>query len=136
MNIREMFDYDLWAQKRWVPVADAMGENHVLAHMLVSSQVWLARCRHVETDLRDDLPLVIRMEENHAAWQAFLEIADVSEQVFYTNSRGESYTNTVEEIAQHVINHGTYHRGQLRGIAQEKRVDFPETDLIAFLREG
>ena len=136
MNIQELFDYDLWATKRWIPAAEAMGETHLLAHILASSQVWLGRCKHEEPDSREDLGLDVRLEQSHAAWQAFLENANLQDKVFYTNTRGESFTNTIEEIVQHVINHGTYHRGHLRGIAEERRVDFPETDLILFIRGG
>ena len=31
----------------------------------------------------------------------------------YTNSRGEAWTSTVEEILTHVVIHSAYHRGQI-----------------------
>jgi uncharacterized damage-inducible protein DinB len=42
----------------------------------------------------------------------------------------------VSDIAAHVVNHGTYHRGQLRERAEADGLDdFPETDLILFFRQ-
>lgn len=42
----------------------------------------------------------------------------------------------LSEVAHHVFNHGTYHRGHLRGLADAAGFeDFPETDLIRFYRE-
>ncbi len=134
MNLQELFDYDYWANNQWLPVAEAMNQTHVIAHILFSSQVWLARVKHVEADLREDLPLDVRCQESAAMWKALLSDVDLTQRILYTRFDGESHTDTVEEIAQHVINHGTYHRGQLRGIAEERGVEFPETDLIKYIR--
>ena len=39
-------------------------------------------------------------------------------------------------MAHHVLNHGTYHRGHLRGLAYaEGWDDFHDTDYSAWLRE-
>ena len=54
---------------------------------------------------------------------------------------GKPYSNTVEEIIYHVVNHGTFHRGQivtmLRANGVTKLADTEElssTDLITYLR--
>jgi uncharacterized damage-inducible protein DinB len=56
--------------------------------------------------------------------------------IVYKNMKGEPYENTVEEILFHLVNHGTYHRGQiitlLHGAGAKQMVS---TDLIAWLRE-
>lgn len=135
MDYEKLFDYDLWASKRWLPIAEQLGELHVMSHILTSSQVWLGRCKHEEADIRDDLSLDVRFEELRAAWLDFLKDADPCREVFSTNSQGIENTDTIEDIVRHVINHGTYHRGQLRGIAAERRIDFPETDYIAYARK-
>ncbi len=57
-------------------------------------------------------------------------------QITYKNIKGDSFTNTVEEILFHVVNHGTFHRGQLitmmRSLGFTK---FSPEDLITFLRQ-
>ncbi len=48
---------------------------------------------------------------------------------------GTAYFNSVEEIIMHVMNHGTYHRGQL--ITMLRMVGFTaveSTDFIRYLR--
>jgi uncharacterized damage-inducible protein DinB len=62
--------------------------------------------------------------------------ADLQRVVSYISLQGVAYNNSVSEIVRQVINHGTYHRGQLRGIAGERGIEFPETDFIAYLRES
>jgi uncharacterized damage-inducible protein DinB len=56
--------------------------------------------------------------------------------IVYKSIKGDAYENTVEEILFHLVNHGTYHRGQiitlLHGAGATQMVS---TDLIAWFRE-
>jgi uncharacterized damage-inducible protein DinB len=56
--------------------------------------------------------------------------------IIYKTMKGDAYENTVEEILFHLVNHGTYHRGQiitlLHGAGATQMVS---TDLIAWSRE-
>lgn len=135
MNTKQCFDYDLWANRLWIPVAEALGEADILEHLVDSQETWLARCRRKAAPDRDALPLTERFKLSHDDWLDFLA-GPRDQAIDYENSRGERYSNEIDAIVQHVINHGTYHRGQLRGIAGERGVAFPETDLIAFIRMG
>jgi uncharacterized damage-inducible protein DinB len=48
---------------------------------------------------------------------------------------GEPFLQPNHEVVRHVINHGTYHRGQLRMLAELDGIAWPETDMIFFFRE-
>ena len=70
---------------------------------------------------------------------AFIESKDeafLQEVLVYKNMKGDPYENVVEEILYHLVNHGSYHRGQLvtmlRGAGVTQLVS---TDLIAWFRE-
>lgn len=55
--------------------------------------------------------------------------------ITFKNLKGDEFTNTAEEILMHVVNHGTFHRGQL--ITMLRTLGFTEvssTDLITYLR--
>jgi len=53
----------------------------------------------------------------------------------YTNLRGEPFEDTYEETLFHVVNHGTYHRGQIVNMLRDVGVTtIPGTDLIHYLR--
>ena len=54
---------------------------------------------------------------------------------------GKAYSNTVEEIIYHVVNHGTFHRGQIVTMLRSNGIDklagseeLSSTDLISYLR--
>jgi uncharacterized damage-inducible protein DinB len=56
--------------------------------------------------------------------------------IAYKSMKGDPYESSVEEILFHVVNHGTYHRGQiitmLHGVGAKQVVS---TDLINWFRE-
>ncbi len=58
------------------------------------------------------------------------------EKLVYKNLKGDQFENTIEEILFHLVNHGTYHRGQiitlLRGSGVSQAIS---TDLIVWARE-
>jgi uncharacterized damage-inducible protein DinB len=53
----------------------------------------------------------------------------------YKNMKGEPFENTYEDTLFHVVNHSTYHRGQIITMLREAGVtQLPSTDLIHYLR--
>lgn len=136
----EGFRYDAWANQAWLPVLPTFQDRDraeaIFRHILQAQRIWLVRTLSEEEapPLSDDLGEAIsRLSE---AWIALVATCDPGAFVSYTTMAGESHFNTVEQIARHVVNHGTYHRGQLRGLKQAEGSDgFPETDLIRFLRQ-
>lgn len=58
-----------------------------------------------------------------------LEPDRLSEILTYKNLKGETFRLPVYQIIQHVVNHGTYHRGQLVTLLREVGVNkIPATD--------
>ena len=53
----------------------------------------------------------------------------------YKNMKGEPFENTYEDTLFHIVNHGTYHRGQIITMLREAGLQqLPSTDLIHYLR--
>ena len=53
----------------------------------------------------------------------------------YTNMKGEPFRDPVEDTLFHVVNHSTYHRGQIITMLREAGVTkVSSTDLILYLR--
>ena len=58
------------------------------------------------------------------------------EKILYKNMKGDAYENTVEEILLHLVNHGSYHRGQIITLLRDSGISHVvSTDLIAWFRE-
>ncbi|RYG23283.1 hypothetical protein EON82_14510 [bacterium] len=143
------FRYDLWANERWLPLVPAALDRidaplwpeamptdpqarleEIFAHLLRAQRTWLERLgpnvhaegEHWLTDL-------------HRAWLEILERRDPDERIQYRNLKGMPFENSVRGIALHVINHGTYHRGQLSALATSMGIEAPETDLFLWQLE-
>lgn len=133
-------EYGLWANEQWIAAIggfkDLARAQLALEHILGAERIWLERCGMPLPAQDDDRSLASLFQDASAAWQRLVHENDLGTPIVYTNFAGETFANSLGDIALHVINHGTYHRGHLRGLAQaEGLVDFPETDYIKYVRE-
>jgi uncharacterized damage-inducible protein DinB len=146
--LARLLRYDVWANRKTL---GALLEGSPppkgvawMGHIVGAEFLWLARIRGQAAPLPVWPKLSVaecgrRMDELAGMWQEFLaegEPAQWSSEVSYTNSKGEAWTSTVEDILTHVVFHSAYHRGQ---IASEVRASGGEpayTDYIHAVRQG
>lgn len=65
----------------------------------------------------------------------FLKSSDLENKVRYSNSSGKEFTQTVGEIGMHVVNHASYHRGQIVTLLRTNNFEeIPSFDFINYLR--
>ena len=136
-DAKNLFDYNRWANVLTLEAAASLSpvqfisENpssyrsvrDTLTHILSSEWVYLMRClgespkQMLDPAIFPDLKSIrLKWEEVNREWQKFM--ADLSEESFqseisYTNFRGEQWQYSLSQILQHVVNHSTYHRGQV-----------------------
>jgi len=148
-HIRRAFRYDRWANHA---TADSLGDGAgiperalaLMNHIVAAQRLWLARI------LGADAPMPVwptftveecrtQLQQSEALWGEFLSGLStevLAQRVLYINSKGESFTSTVEDIFSHLIAHAAYHRGQinllLRGAGQAPAY----TDFIQAARTG
>lgn len=139
-DLIERFDYDLWANRQWWTalgkLKDLARAQATLEHILTAQRVWLSRMGVEVSQASENLGIDDVAVFVNRAWKMVITDSSLDQPITYRNLAGFEFTNTVGQIANHVVNHGTYHRGQLRGQAQAEGLEsFPETDLIVFYRE-
>lgn len=72
-------------------------------------------------------------DDNHAVTADILDNRQLSEIITFRNSKGGESTASIEDIYFHLVNHGTYHRGQIALLFRQSGVIEPiQTDLIAW----
>lgn len=65
------------------------------------------------------------------------EKRDLEKELTYKSIKGVQYTNKIYHIIQHVVNHSTFHRGQIITMLRTAGITkLPSTDFIAFAREN
>ncbi|MEX0845990.1 MAG: DinB family protein, partial [Balneolaceae bacterium] len=57
-----------------------------------------------------------------------------TEIIEYSNSKGVTFRNSVEEILMHIVIHGQHHRAQIAKLLRKTGITPPVTDFIFFLR--
>ena len=76
-------------------------------------------------------------EESTTNWVNYLnehKFETFEEMIFYKNTKGRKYESTIREIITQVINHSTYHRGQMAMLLSNSGMQPPATDYIAYRR--
>jgi uncharacterized damage-inducible protein DinB len=62
---------------------------------------------------------------------------DLEKDLSYKNIKGDPFKNKIHHIIQHVVNHSTFHRGQIITLLRTAGItELPTTDFIAFVREN
>ena len=94
----------------------------------------------LSTDQFTDLESIRRAWEEHEAQvRAFVRAqrgTDVHRAVHYTRPDGSAGAFALAHMVQHVVNHSSYHRGQVTMMMRQLGVEPPEsTDLIRYYRE-
>ena len=141
------FAYHAWASRS---LADALTDDAtherartLLAHALAADRVWLLRLRGEPSDGVVLWPALaageVRARASAEPYPAFLAAstdADLVRGVRYTNFKGEAFETTVQDILEHVLLHGAYHRGQVAAALRASGTAPPPTDYIVWVRAG
>ncbi|MGH7554230.1 MAG: DinB family protein, partial [Longimicrobiales bacterium] len=53
----------------------------------------------------------------------------------YRNTQGQPFSNLLGDLMRHVVNHSTYHRGQVATMLRQLGEAAVSTDLVLFYRE-
>jgi uncharacterized damage-inducible protein DinB len=115
-----------------------------LAHLVGAEWIWLRRWQGESpttfpdwvataalADLRSRLSAV---EQEREALLAGMADADLDRPVSYRQLSGKAFSEPLGDLMRHVVNHSTYHRGQVATQFRQLGVKPPSTDLIVFLR--
>lgn len=146
--IKKGFKYDLWANRELLTVVSRYQEDHpdlmqLFAHIVAAHVLWLNRLQEEEQQMEvwPDLPMdecatwLYRLEIGWGALLDNITDADLQTVISYTNSKGEEHTNTIGDVANHVLLHGSYHRGQIAAALRKADIDPPYTDYIHATRQ-
>ncbi|HVG29256.1 MAG TPA: DinB family protein [Pyrinomonadaceae bacterium] len=159
MNVKDargLFAYNEWANALILDAAARLSDEEftrglgnsfpsvrdTLVHLLFAEWVWLRRWRgespRVTLDPAD-FPSVERVRarlsevaRERAELVAGLSDADLDGVVAYVNAKGEEWRYPLGRMMRHVVNHSTYHRGQVVTMLRQLGAGAPSTDLLYY----
>jgi uncharacterized damage-inducible protein DinB len=158
-EIRELYDYNSWANRRSVGAAEKLTSEQftrpigssfssvrdTLAHIYGAESVWLERFQGRSPSAlpnADQFPDLASLRETWAeldqrliTFAASLSQSDLDRLLEYKTLRFGVYTNPLRQSMMHLINHGTYHRGQVTTLLRLLGAQPVLLDLMHFYRE-
>jgi uncharacterized damage-inducible protein DinB len=157
---RKLFHYNSWATARMFSAAEALTPEQVeaplvssfpslmatLAHIVVTEWIWLQRWRGesptaapawaAEPSLRELKAQLAAIEAERASFLVGRTDADLEDEVSYRGGDGQAFAHPLADLIRHVVNHSTYHRGQLVTLLRQLGHTPPSTDFTRYLREA
>ncbi len=158
-NFRHLYDYNSWANRRTLEACAALSDEQfthdlgssfrsvrdTLVHIVLVEWIWLERWHGrapnaypPSTDF-PNLESVRRrsaeVERDLLDYIASLSAEDLNRIVHHKTMAGTPQAAPLWQMLQHLVNHGTYHRGQVATLLRQSGAKPISTDLIAFYRE-
>jgi uncharacterized damage-inducible protein DinB len=154
--LAQQFEYSLWASMKILEAVERLpveviekdrgssfgGILGTLTHVFQADRVWWRRfngealvtlMQPGETfdlaRLKTEWPVVLG---EFVAWIRAQDDSKFEEKLNWRNLKGEDKTEVMYKILLHVVNHGTYHRGQVITLIKQAGGEVVSTDLVYF----
>ena len=155
----DLYDFNAWANRRSLeataaltneqfvkPLGSSFGSvRDTLAHICGAEWIWLERFQGRSpaslpnvAECPDVNSLSAKWAEQEARLLAFvgrLSQEDLNRVLEYKTLKFGVYKNPLWQSMQHVVNHGTYHRGQVTTLLRQLGAQPILTDLMHYYRE-
>lgn len=158
-DFRRLYDYNSWANHRTLDACTPLSEEQftrdlrssfrsvrdTLVHIFLVEWLWLERWhgRSLNTyPPATDFPTLesvcrrwTEIERNLLDYIASLTQEDLDRVIAHNTTAGVPQAAPLWQMLQHLVNHGTYHRGQVATMLRQLDAKPVATDLILFYRE-
>ena len=144
--LKDIIHYNHSANLAVIDVFSQAGKSipeaeRLFSHILNAQTIWLSRINNTPVSM-DTFQLQDRKDFRSLEDSGYKELLRVlnettlSEEIFYKTMKGDQFSNTVSDILFHLVNHSTYHRGQIASIFRKADVQPAVTDFIVYKRDG
>jgi uncharacterized damage-inducible protein DinB len=150
-EIRLHIFYSGWATRKLLEAALALPEDQqnrefgvshkslmgTLEHIFFADRVWFSRTVDPRVLQSEETFLVQwpKVQKRWEDWASALSHQEIMRTVDYKDLKGNPHRTPVWQIALHVVNHATLHRGQAMSLLRQLGAEAPPTDLIFYYRE-
>ncbi|HYC41102.1 MAG TPA: DinB family protein [Chitinophagaceae bacterium] len=120
--------------------------HRTVLHMWDAESIWWQRMKLQEKivipsetfqgNMRDAVTGLLQQDQQWLEWIGNASEAALDHVFQYYNLKKEHFRQPVFQVATHVFNHNTYHRGQLVNMMRQLGVEkIPQTDLVVWARK-
>ena len=158
-NIRQLYDYNRWAGRRTLKAASTLASDgflrpmgnsfssvrDTLAHILGAEWIWLERWQGRSPRALLDAATFSTAQSLESRWETverdqmqFIEALTperLGEELRYINQKGQRYSYPLWQQLVHVVNHSSYHRGQVTTLLRQLGAEPVSTDFLVYFDE-
>jgi uncharacterized damage-inducible protein DinB len=158
-SIRQLYDYNRWANRRTLTVASTLATDDflqlmgnsfssvrdTLAHILGAEWIWLERWRGRSPKALLDSATFPTVQSLKSRWEIverdqmqFIEALTtqrLGEELPYINQKSQLYSYPLWQQLVHVVNHSSYHRGQVTTLLHQLGAEAVSTDFLVYFDE-
>src|SRR5262245_56663724 len=158
-EIRTLFAFNTWANHKMLAACQVLTAEEfskdlhnsfgsvrgTLVHIMGAEWVWLQRwlgdspralfSQEAFPNLTSIESRWITLQQEQQAFIATLTDERLTEKLAYTNFKGQRFEYTIAHMIQHVVNHSSYHRGQIVTLLRQLGRPAPSTDLLLYIDE-
>ena len=159
-DLQALLDYNYWARDRVLEAVSALtleqftrplgssfsSVRDTIAHICDAESIWLARWSGQQPTGFQPPGRIADIPAAHCEWTELetrmravlsnLGPDDLERAIKYKDFRGNPRSDVFWQMLQHVVNHGTYHRGQITTMLRQLGAEPPKSmDMILFYRE-
>jgi uncharacterized damage-inducible protein DinB len=146
--LRRQFAYDAWANHEVLTAIRTQGVDErslrYMAHILSAERLWLERLKQQpqsmpvwpQPEFAQCEALADEMGDHWSKYLDSLNDSSLAQSISYKNSKGEVWSNTVQDILTHILLHSAYHRGQIASHMRASGYTPAYTDFIHAVRRG
>ena len=144
----DLFEYNNWANDKIILRLQSINEEfknanplQILSHIISVQDYWFERVKGIKSYnifLWDEFSiqeLGVLSLNSHQDWVKFITKLNESEfekKSSYKNPDGKKMTRSYQDIFQHIINHSSYHRGQINQIFRMNKIEPVNLDFIYY----
>ena len=142
----KLYQYNAWSNARVLNCLkhQAVVDEKILTlmgHIVAAKFLWLHRIKGLPAPKVKlwgsyTFPQLLEMADDVGKqWIEFVESTEnFDRELTYRNYVNEPYTNNVENIMIHLVNHSSYHRAQIALLLRQKGYEPVNTDFITYDR--
>ncbi|KKI90413.1 hypothetical protein WQ54_20865 [Bacillus sp. SA1-12] len=151
----QLFDYHFWANEKLLQHLQGLPKGIYLSkvesvfpsiaetfgHMVAADEVWYSRLKGESLSQLATKKFRSIEETSIVSAALYNEIKhfltkteNFERMIHYNNMKGDPFNNKMSEIVHHMVNHGTYHRGNISAMIRQMGFEGISTDYIVYLR--
>jgi uncharacterized damage-inducible protein DinB len=157
--LTELYRYNRWANRKTLAAASSLDPENftralgnsfssvrdTLVHILGAEWIWLERWNGrfprsllAAPEFSDVAAITQRWKQVEDGQTTFLHSrtpSDLNKNLSYVNQKGETWSYPLVQQMVHVVNHSTYHRGQVTTLLRQLGAQPATTDFLNYYDE-